>query len=210
MGIAIDGGKDSLSMAARVDKEVVKAPGTLVISTYAPCPDIRKVVTPDLKASSMGDECPDVESVKKLSNAFKATQKLIKDGAVLSGHDGDLQHCLETFKEMDEPVYNIGKSTGYERKVLPLMQMWEETSYKLEIQQTVKSCADEEFNSLAMRKGPNYTLTFDPDVSSIESDRQIKVSVIREEGSNGDREMAAAFVRVGFEVWDVTMQDLLS
>lgn len=42
-GIAIDGGKDSLSMAVRVNKSVVKAPGTLVISCYAPCPDIRKV-----------------------------------------------------------------------------------------------------------------------------------------------------------------------
>lgn len=43
LGIAIDGGKDSLSMAARVGKDTVKAPGTLVVSTYAPCPDIRKV-----------------------------------------------------------------------------------------------------------------------------------------------------------------------
>lgn len=42
-GIAIDGGKDSLSMAARVKEEVVKAPGTLVVSCYAPCPDITKV-----------------------------------------------------------------------------------------------------------------------------------------------------------------------
>lgn len=43
LGIAIDGGKDSLSMAARVGEDVVKAPGTLVISCYAPCPDIRQV-----------------------------------------------------------------------------------------------------------------------------------------------------------------------
>jgi phosphoribosylformylglycinamidine synthase len=34
--------------------------------------------------------------------------------------------------------------------------------------------------------------------------------VIREEGSNGDREMAAAFFQAGFEVWDVTMSDLRS
>ncbi|KAJ8930465.1 hypothetical protein NQ314_016729, partial [Rhamnusium bicolor] len=54
LGIAVDGGKDSLSMAARVGKDTVKAPGTLVVSTYAPCPDVRKVVTPDLKAPSMG------------------------------------------------------------------------------------------------------------------------------------------------------------
>ena len=36
-----------------------------------------------------------------------------------------------------------------------------------------------------------------------------RVAVIREEGSNGDREMAAAFYRAGFEVHDVCMQDLL-
>ena len=35
-----------------------------------------------------------------------------------------------------------------------------------------------------------------------------KVAVIREEGSNGDREMVASLEMVGFEVWDVNMQDL--
>lgn len=89
--------------------------------------------------------------------------------------------------------------------------MWEETSYKLEQQQTIKSCADSEFNSLQTRSGPKYSLTFDPDEEKlIAKDEIISVAVIREEGSNGDREMAAAFVRVGFKVWDVTMQDLLT
>lgn len=41
-------------MAARVGTDTVKAPGTIVVSTYAPCPDVRKVVTPDLKVPSMG------------------------------------------------------------------------------------------------------------------------------------------------------------
>ncbi|HEY5764944.1 MAG TPA: hypothetical protein VIS30_02840, partial [Candidatus Deferrimicrobiaceae bacterium] len=53
LGIAIDGGKDSLSMAAKVGSgtsaETVKSPGTLVISAYAPCPDITKVATPDIR-----------------------------------------------------------------------------------------------------------------------------------------------------------------
>ena len=40
LGVAIDGGKDSLSMAARVGSETVKAPGDLVVSVYAGCPDI--------------------------------------------------------------------------------------------------------------------------------------------------------------------------
>src|SRR3989337_2530339 len=53
LGIAIDGGKDSLSMAAKVGSgetaETGKSPGQLVMSAYAPCPDITKVVTPDIK-----------------------------------------------------------------------------------------------------------------------------------------------------------------
>lgn len=68
LGIAVDGGKDSLSMATNVDPvnarrliqvneedsgddidEIVKSPGTLVISAYAPVPDIRCKVTPVLQ-----------------------------------------------------------------------------------------------------------------------------------------------------------------
>ena len=38
--------------------------------------------------------------------------------------------------------------------------------------------------------------------------RKPKVAILREEGTNGDREMAAAFFLAGFEAWDVTMTDL--
>merc|ERR1719262_1431231 len=59
LGIAIDGGKDSLSMAARVPladgkSETAKSPGQLVITNYAPVPDVRIKVTPDLKARGDG------------------------------------------------------------------------------------------------------------------------------------------------------------
>lgn len=44
VGVGVDGGKDSLSMAARVGgQRVVKAPGDLVVSAYAPCTDVTKV-----------------------------------------------------------------------------------------------------------------------------------------------------------------------
>jgi len=59
LGIAVDGGKDSLSMAARAplpgqDEELVKAPGELVISAYVTCPDITQTVTPDLQLPGTG------------------------------------------------------------------------------------------------------------------------------------------------------------
>ena len=63
VGVAADGGKDSLSMAARASRVTsdetqtaasatditVKAPGSVVVSVYAPVRDIRRKVTPDLK-----------------------------------------------------------------------------------------------------------------------------------------------------------------
>ena len=45
LGIALDGGKDLLSMAAKVDEELVKALDMLVVWVYAWCPDISLTVT---------------------------------------------------------------------------------------------------------------------------------------------------------------------
>ena len=63
LGIAIDGGKDSLSMAALApgendEDETVKAPGALVVSAYVTCPDVTKVVTPDRIISAHARRVP--------------------------------------------------------------------------------------------------------------------------------------------------------
>ena len=54
LGIAIDGGKDSLSMATKLNKEdknnkYVKSPLTFVLSSYVPVPNVYNKVTPDFK-----------------------------------------------------------------------------------------------------------------------------------------------------------------
>ncbi|XP_039478859.2 phosphoribosylformylglycinamidine synthase [Drosophila santomea] len=114
--IAIDGGKDSLSMAAKVGGETIKSPGTLVISTYAPCPDVRLKVTPDLKGpgagsktsllwinlensarlggsalaqayAQQGKEAPNLTRSDLLGKAFAVTQSLLGEGLLQAGHD---------------------------------------------------------------------------------------------------------------------------
>ena len=115
LGVGVDGGKDSLSMAARCGSEITKAPGELTISCYVTCPDITKTVTPDLKCPSqgskllfvdlgggkarlggsalaqvygqVGNESPDVEDFSILKSAMEVTQRLIDDRALLAGHD---------------------------------------------------------------------------------------------------------------------------
>ena len=49
LGIAIDGGKDSLSMNIKFNDEIVQSLNTLVLKSYSPCTDFTKAITPDFK-----------------------------------------------------------------------------------------------------------------------------------------------------------------
>ena len=126
LGIAADGGKDSLSMSAEVGDETVKAPGELVILGYASMPDITRILTPDIKApgesllglidlgmgknrlggsaflqslNQLGDETPDCEPVL-LRATWDAVQTLYDCGALLSLHDRSDGGLAATVAEM--------------------------------------------------------------------------------------------------------------
>jgi len=128
LGIVIDGGKDSLSMAVSRDTGSIKCPGSLVLSGYAKCPDIYKKITPNLKmcgsslyfidlsrgynglagscfsriATSKFGEPPNVtlDCLTDLKKAFKVTQKLIQQGKILAGHDRSDGGLITTLAEM--------------------------------------------------------------------------------------------------------------
>jgi phosphoribosylformylglycinamidine synthase len=93
-----------------------------------------------------------------------------------------------------------------------LRAVWEETSYQLDRLQRNPVCIEEEKKHIYDRKGLSFSLSFVPEPTApalIQRDLKPKVAIIREEGSNGDREMTSAFFEAGFEPWDVTMTDFL-
>ncbi|TAL22297.1 MAG: phosphoribosylformylglycinamidine synthase, partial [Nitrospirae bacterium] len=93
-----------------------------------------------------------------------------------------------------------------------LRGIWEETSYQLERLQMNPDCADEEKKVIFDRKGYNFKLTFNPKPTPLPIMKKAKkpsVAIIREEGSNSDRELTSAFYQAGFDVWDATMTDFL-
>lgn len=301
--------------------DTIKSPGTLVISTYAPCPDVRCKITPDLKArgleeschllwinieqrfrlggsalaqaySQVGDDTPDIQKPEVLKKAFNVTQSLIAEGKLLSGHDisdGGLIVCLlemafagvcgikvdlqsainkigteyfatnnlraefapivALFAEeagwvlevLSDNLYDVktafdsagvpclyigesrieqhvkitnGVSVLLEGDTRTYFKQWERTSFELERFQANVECAKEEFSTYDYRNGPEYVCPSDPDkyptFLKIPSDRSICVAVIREEGTNGDREMIAALLESKFTVHDVVMTDLLA
>lgn len=97
--------------------------------------------------------------------------------------------------------------------MLEYRQIWEETSYQIERLQKNPECADKEKNNIFDRKGPTYVIPFEPKptpVRFMDGIKKPEVAVLREEGSNGDREMTSAFFQAGFNVHDVMMTDLIS
>jgi len=92
---------------------------------------------------------------------------------------------------------------------IPLRELrnaWESTSFAIEkFQVKDPSLIQEEMD--CVRKVPQWTLTYTPRISSALS--RPLVGIVREEGSNGDREMAASFFLAGFQPVDVTMTDLI-
>lgn len=93
-----------------------------------------------------------------------------------------------------------------------LRDIWEETSHHLDLLQRNPENIREERKNIYDRKGPSYVIPFTPKPTSeklLVRASKPKVAIIREEGSNGDREMVSAFYLAGFEPWDVTMADLL-
>ncbi|VDM85288.1 unnamed protein product [Strongylus vulgaris] len=79
VGCAIDGGKDSLSMAAKVGDELVKAPGTLVLSAYAPCPNVNLVITSNFKGPRVHDVSDGGFIVALLEMAFAGNTSIRAD-----------------------------------------------------------------------------------------------------------------------------------
>lgn len=97
-----------------------------------------------------------------------------------------------------------------------LFDAWWATSHALQKLRDNPECADEErviardFNA----PGVKPKLGFDPahDIAApfINTGVRPKVAILREQGVNGQIEMAAAFDRAGFEAFDVHMSDLIS
>ncbi|KAL0459098.1 UNVERIFIED_CONTAM: putative phosphoribosylformylglycinamidine synthase, chloroplastic/mitochondrial [Sesamum latifolium] len=107
----------------------------------------------------------------------------------------------------------IDGSTHLTEETSVLRDLWEETSFQLEKFQRLASCVELERKGLRNRHEPSWVLTFTPtytDEKHMTANSKPKVAIIREEGSNGDREMSGAFYAAGFEPWDITMSDLLN
>ena len=92
-----------------------------------------------------------------------------------------------------------------------LQSMWAETSYKIQCLRDEPTAAKEEFELIRddLHRGLFYDLAFSP-MSHADITQRPKVAILREQGVNGQVEMAWAFTAAGFEATDVHMSDIIN
>ena len=151
-------------------------------------------------------------------------------GAVIQVRHSDVENALAVFREFDIEHYChvIGTLRDDQQIVVAingseiintprskLQQYWAETSYQMQSIRDNPDCAKEEFDAILDNADPglNVSLSFDRDEDIIYplvlSGLRPKMAILREQGINGQVEMAASFTQAGFKSIDVHMSDIL-
>jgi len=152
-------------------------------------------------------------------------------GAVIQVEECHLARVEEIAKNLALTgcLHSLGAVTGDDRlriavngKILldesriDLQRMWSETSYLIQAMRDNAECAREEFDGILDGDDPGLqvNLSFDlrEDITApfVNVAARPRVAVLREQGVNGQVEMAAAFHSAGFDAFDVHMTDLAS
>ena len=151
-------------------------------------------------------------------------------GAVVQVRGGeDARLAQASFTLAGIPCYRIGTVTAGARLTIvsgeaalldearvDLHRAWSETTFRLQQLRDHPECARQEFDRLldAADPGLHAALTFDPgeDIAApyVNRGARPRVAILREQGVNGQIEMAAAFDRAGFAAVDVHMTDIIA
>ncbi len=151
-------------------------------------------------------------------------------GAVIQIKKGHEQSVKETFMNAginEKSLHSIGsvnndytfrlKQGGIKSLALSIHDLhkkWSSTSFQIQSLRDNPECAQEEFNDIGNKINSGLFVDTKFELESnplffINTDAKPRMAVLREQGVNGQLEMAAAFDRAGFECVDVHMQDLI-
>lgn len=191
------------------------------------------VLTSVLEMAFAGRCGVDVQLDELVQDSQQANAALFNEelGAVIQVLDEELEQVLAVFAQhgISDLVQMLGQPRNdaqvnvtlkgqslFSAQRAPLQQAWTETSYRIQQIRDNAECAAQEFATIAddSDKGLSCELSFDlnEDVAApyIATGVRPQVAILREQGSNSQYELAAAFDRAGFAAVDVHMQDLVS
>ncbi len=128
----------------------------------------------------------------------------------LSKNEIDFSIIGEVTSEETLEIKNNGIEIGL--NITSLRDTWYRTSYLLDQKQTANNLAQDRFDNYKEQalefNFPSHFTGKKPSLTNLTS--RPKAAIIREKGSNSEREMANAMYLAGFDVKDVHMTDLIS
>ena len=137
--------------------------------------------------------------------------------AILREQDlSDHSHVIGSVTDDQQVVITVNGKQELNQSRIELQRFWAETSYQMQKLRDNPVCAQQEFDALLDENDPGLQakLTFDPTehiaASLIVSGERPQIAILREQGINGQIEMAAAFEHAGFSAVDVHMSDIIS
>ena len=116
----------------------------------------------------------------------------------------------------DRLVITVDDETLFDQPRADLQRAWQETSHAIQRLRDNPACADSEFALIddnersALFADVKFDVNEDIAAPFINSGAKPKIAILREQGVNGQIEMAAAFTRAGFDAYDVHMSDLMA
>lgn len=125
-------------------------------------------------------------------------------------------HEIAKLNKEDEIRIACGETQLFCESRIELQRQWSATSYHMQSIRDNSICASEEFDHILDAKDPGISITLGFDLNEditapyINVDARPRVAVLREQGVNGQIEMAAVFDRARFDAIDVHMTDLIS
>jgi phosphoribosylformylglycinamidine synthase len=127
---------------------------------------------------------------------------------------GRCSHVIGTLNTEDQIEFIRAGKVVMSASRVEFQQAWSETSRRMQALRDNPACAQEDFERIAEQDpGIQVRVTFDleEDISAPMVSRGVRppMAILREQGVNGQLEMAAAFHRVGFECIDVHMSDII-
>ncbi len=125
-----------------------------------------------------------------------------------------LQFIGELNDQRNITVYN-NKSDIYTESLAKLHKLWSSTSNTIQLLRDNPDCAREELETILDMDDPGLFISVPAQQSGklgavINNGARPRIAILREQGVNGQVEMAAAFTRAGFDCVDVHTNDLIS
>ena len=129
---------------------------------------------------------------------------------------GHYSHVIGTLNDSDQIMFTRDTLSVFTDTRVNLQRVWSETTWQMQALRDNSECAQEEYDTLLddADLGIQCRTTFDinEDIAApcIARGERPEIAILREQGVNGQVEMAAAFYRAGFAAIDVHMSDLLT